>query len=459
MTSTEEKNVEGVELVSEEKLLDQVIEHLADGNAAKAASQIEGLHAAEAASLLEALPPMLRKQVWELLPVELEGDTLAHLGEAARGGILKTMEDNKVVAAAEYMNDVDLAGVIETLPGDLTETLLKSLADDRRLRLETALSFADGTVGRLMSADVISVRSNVSISVVTRYLRRLKPLPRHTNALMVVDAQGHYLGKLYINDVVTESPDTLVEDVMIAMADSLQADAKEHDVAVLFEQRDLISAAVLDSQGILLGRITVDDAVHIIRAEADKVMLAQGGLSEEEDLFSPVLPSAKRRAVWLGINLVTVFMAAWVIGRFEEALDKIVALAVLLPVVASMGGIAGCQTLTLTIRGLALGQVSKTNLRWLCKKEVLVGLINGLGWAVAVAIVTYFWFQDVGIAAIIAVAMIVNLIAASASGVLVPVVLNRMGIDPALSGAVVLTTVTDIVGFMSFLGLATLFLL
>ena len=394
-----------------------------------------------------------------LLPEEIAGETLAYLGEEARATIIKSMDHQEVVAAAESMADADLVVVIEELSGDLSETVLESLDKDRRQRLEAALSFEEGTVGRLMSVDVVSVRKDVSIAVVMRYLRRLRPLPLHTDALMVIDERGIYLGKLYINDAVTDSPDALVEEVMVEGADFVRAESGEHDVAVLFERRDLISAAVVGSGGELLGRITVDDAVDIILAEADKVVLAQGGLSEEEDLFAPVVPSAKRRAVWLGINLITVFMAAWVIGRFEEVLDKIVALAVLLPVVASMGGIAGSQTLTLTIRGLALGQVSKTNLRWLSNKEVLVGLLNGVGWAVIVALVTYLWFQSAGIAGVIAAAMVLNLVAASASGVLVPVVLDRMGIDPALSGAVVLTTVTDIVGFMSFLGLATVFLL
>ena len=411
------------------------------------------------ANLLESLPPEWRRQAWVLLPEEIAGETLAYLGEEARATIIKSMDHQEVVAAAESMADADLVVVIEELSGDLSETVLESLDKDRRQRLEAALSFEEGTVGRLMSVDVVSVRKDVSIAVVMRYLRRLRPLPLHTDALMVIDERGIYLGKLYINDAVTDSPDALVEEVMVEGADFVRAESGEHDVAVLFERRDLISAAVVGSGGELLGRITVDDAVDIILAEADKVVLAQGGLSEEEDLFAPVVPSAKRRAVWLGINLITVFMAAWVIGRFEEVLDKIVALAVLLPVVASMGGIAGSQTLTLTIRGLALGQVSKTNLRWLSNKEVLVGLLNGVGWAVIVALVTYLWFQSAGIAGVIAAAMVLNLVAASASGVLVPVVLDRMGIDPALSGAVVLTTVTDIVGFMSFLGLATVFLL
>jgi magnesium transporter len=276
---------------------------------------------------------------------------------------------------------------------------------------------------------------------------------------MVTNEHGIYLGKLPITDAIAEHPDTLVADVMLAMADWVSANADEHDVSDLFERRELMSAAVVDEQGKLLGRITVNDVVDVILAKADKNLLAQAGLNEEEDLFAPVIPSAKRRAIWLGINLVTVFLAAWVIGRFEEVLDKIVALAVLMPIVASMGGIAGSQTLTLTIRGLSMGQISRSNLRWLGDKEMAVGLLNGIAWSVVVAIVTFAWFQDPAIALIIAAAMILNLIAASFSGVFIPVLLVRMGIDPALSGPVILTTVTDIIGFLSFLGLATLFLI
>jgi magnesium transporter len=250
-----------------------------------------------------------------------------------------------------------------------------------------------------------------------------------------------------------------VAEVMHPHADTVLATTPESEVAALFERRDLISVGVLDDEDHLLGRITVDEVVAVIRKEADERLLKSAGLEAEPDLFAPVLPSAKSRAVWLGINLITVFLAAWVIGRFEEALDKIVALAVLMPVVASMGGIAGSQTLTLTIRGLALDQIAQSNVRWLARKEVAIGAINGVVWALVVAVVAYLWFQSTGIAAVIAVAMVLNLLAAALSGIAVPLVLHRLGIDPALSGAVILTTVTDVVGFLSFLGLASLFLL
>jgi len=451
--------VNPIEKQNEPNQVDYIIGNLKAGDDIAVSGHLELLHAAEIAGLLESLPPEQRQHLWKLVPQEIEGETLTYLGEEVRGSIIDKMKDADVVAATESMNVEDLAGVIDELSDDISEAVLESLDDDRRLRLETTLSFGDNTAGRLMSTDVISVRKNVTLAVVLRYLRRLKPLPMHTDALMVTDEHGTYLGKLTLADTVSERPDTVVSDVMRETADWVQVDANEHDVAILFQRRDLVSVAVVDEYSKLMGRITIDNVVDIIVAEADKTLLASAGLVEDEDLFAPVLPSTKRRAVWLGANLVTVFMAVWVIGLFEAVLDKIVVLAILMPIVASMGGIAGSQTLTLTIRGLALGQVSSANLRWLRNKELLVGLLNGLTWAIVVAIITFIWFQDTGIALIIAAAMMLNLVAAAFSGVLIPIILDRIDVDPALSGAVILTTVTDIIGFLSFLGLATLFLL
>jgi len=453
------QEVDAIEPQSEISLVDIVIGHLHAEEYDPVSQILETLHAAEIAALLESLPQQLRDQLWELVPAGIEGDVLTYLADEVRSHIVKTMDHDEVVAATETMDTEDLAEFMDELPTHISEAVLDSLGDDRRQRLEAALAFEDGTAGRLMSTDVISVRKDVSIAVVLRYLRMLKPLPPHMDAVMVTDENGVYLGKLTLADALSEHPSTLVSEVMDEMADVVLASTSEHDVSVLFDRRDLISVAVVDENNQLLGRITVDDAVDIIMAEADKALLASAGLKEDEGLFAPVLLSARRRAIWLGINLVTVFMAAWVIGQFEEALDKIVALAVLMPVVASMGGIAGSQTLTLTIRGLALGQVSGSNLRWLGNKELAVGLLNGMAWAVVVSIVTYAWFADMGISLIIGVAMLINLLAAAFSGVMIPVILDRMKIDPALSGAVVLTTVTDVIGFLSFLGLATIFLL
>lgn len=441
------------------ELLERVLDDMVAERHDELRSTLEEVHPAEVANLLESLPPEQRSTLWESVPAEQESEVLAKLHDEARATIINEMDHPQLLAAAESMDVQDLAGVIQDLPESLTESILLALDQDHRKRLEAVLSYAEGSAGRLMSTEVLSVRKDVTLAVVLRWLRRHESLPPHTTALMVISENGLYQGKLPMAAVVTGDPDALVETVMQADAVSVRTGTSDREVAALFERRDLVSIAVLDEEGHLLGRITVDDVLHVIREEADHALLKSAGLDEEEDLFAPVVPSARRRGLWLGINLVTVFLAAWVIGRFEEALDKIVALAVLMPIVASMGGIAGSQTLTLTIRGMALDQIAKSNVRWLTFKELAVGALNGIVWALVVAVVSYFWFKNAGLAAILAVAMILNLLAASVSGVVIPLTLKRMGIDPALSGAVILTTVTDVIGFLSFLGLATLFLL
>ncbi|WP_435685178.1 magnesium transporter [Sedimenticola selenatireducens] len=444
---------------SQTPLLDQIIADLETGRQEALTQTLLATHPAEVASLLESLPPEQRSDLWEAVPVAQESEVLSFLHDEARTTIVDEMDPGELVAAAGSMAPEDLAEFIDELPEDLTSNLLLALDTDHRKRLDSVLNYEEGSAGRLMSTDVISVRKDVTIAVVMRWLRRHESLPPHTDSLMVIDDEGDYLGKLDVSDVLTSNPATLVEAVMQPEAATVRADLSEHDVATLFERRDLISVAVLDTSGKLLGRITIDDIVDVIREESDRTLLRSAGLNEEEDMYAPVLPSARRRGLWLGINLITVFAAAWVIGRFEEALDQIVALAVLMPIVASMGGIAGSQTLTLTIRGLALNQIASANVRWLTIKELLVGAVNGVVWALVVSLVTYLWFGEPGIAIIIGTALILNLLAAALSGIAIPLLLNRWGIDPALSGAVILTTVTDIIGFLSFLGLATLFLI
>jgi magnesium transporter len=445
--------------VQEHERLNRVFALLEAKDNAALRAELDQLHTAETADLLESLPPEERCQLWDLVPAGQEGEILSYLGDEARAVILDEMDHAELVAAAETMEVEDLVDVMDELPEDVTEALLRSLDEDRRRRVEATLNYEEGTAARLMSTDVISMRKDVTLAVVLRYLRRRTGLPSHTDALMVIADDDTYLGSLPIADVVTGDPDATVEQVMKPMADWVRAEAAEHELAVLFERRDLISVAVIDHNNRLLGRITVDDVVDVIRAEADAAMLHRAGLSEDEDLFAPMLPSMKRRALWLGINMVTVFLASWVIGLFEHAIGKFVALAVLMPVVASMGGIAGSQTLTLTIRGLALDQIASGNVRWLFNKEFAIGLLNGLIWAVVVSVITDVWFHQRGIALVIGAAMIINLMAAAVCGVVIPLMLKRFGIDPALSGAVILTTVTDVIGFISFLGLATLFLL
>lgn len=440
-------------------IIESVLIDLANESLDQLADALGEMHPAELAFILESLPPDRRKQVWSLIENDLYAEVLSYLHDEVRLTIIDVMPEEDLNAAAQEMDAEDLAEMLDTLPGDVGDSIIDTLESDHRSRLEMVRSFEEGSAGRLMSNDVISVRDDISVAVVLRYLRLHPELPSHTDALMVVNETNHYLGKLNVADVLTAQPETQVIDIMRADIDKVLVNSSEHDLLVQFERRDLISVAVVDEDNFLLGRITIDEVVDLIREEAEHALLKSAGLDEEEDLFSPMIPSAKRRGVWLGINLITVFMAAWVIGQFEEVLEKFVALAVLMPVVASMGGIAGSQTLTLTIRGLALDQIANANVRWLTIKEIGVGALNGTVWAVIVAGVSYVWFRDIGIALIIAFAMLLNLLAAAVSGVSIPLILKRMGIDPALSGAVILTTVTDIIGFLSFLGLASLFLL
>jgi magnesium transporter len=457
--TTETQSAETQDEFDKVDLLTLIVADLDAGNRETIKAALEEAHASEVANLIESLPPEKRSELWEAVPEDKEADVLTYLHDEARDSVIDDMEEDELIAAAGSMAPEDLAEIFIDLPQDRSLMLLEALDNDHRSRLEYVLNFTEHSAGRLMSSEVISVRSDVTIAVVLRWLRRHDKLPPHTDSLMVINETGHYLGKLDLSDVLTSDPEIEVADLMQTDEPAIYASMSEHDVASLFERRDLISIAVVNENELLLGRITIDDVVDVMREEHDRTLLKSGGLSEDEDMFAPVLPSALRRGVWLGINLITVFAAAWVIGRFEEALDKIVALAVLMPVVASMGGIAGSQTLTLTIRGLALDQIAAANVRWLTTKEFLVGATNGIVWALVVALVSYIWFNDLGISTILAVAMVLNLLAAALSGIIIPLLLHRWGIDPALSGAVILTTVTDIIGFLSFLGLATIFLL
>ncbi|MFO7649031.1 MULTISPECIES: magnesium transporter [Halomonas] len=429
-------------------------EQLADVDAV-----IADLEPAEIALLLESLPPAARVQLWQRVPTEVDGEVLLHVHDEVRSTLLDDMDHEEIVAAAAALDTTDLAEIFEDLPQQVAEDMLRSMDALQRTRLEETLSFEEDSAGRLMRMDTIAVRADVSLETVRRFLRWKESVPDNTHLLMVVDRDGRFAGVLSLARLVSHDPEMAVADLMDREVDSIRVDMKSRDVATLFQTHDLVSAPVVDETGLLLGRIVIDDIVDVIREDSDQALMNMAGLDEEEDLFAPVLPSAKRRAVWLGINLLTAFLAAWVIGRFEDALDKIVALAVLMPIVASMGGIAGSQTLTLAIRGLALGQISRTNSTWLLRKEVGIAALNGLVWSLVVAVLAVVWFGSVAIGVIIAAALVINMLAAGVAGIVIPLLLKRAGIDPALSGSVVLTTVTDVVGFMAFLGLATLFLL
>lgn len=439
--------------------LDALHAVLESGSVLKATRMLNALHPAEMAHVLQSLPPQQRKVVWGMVDDEVEGEVLLYLNDDLRDELLRDMAPSRILAALEGLETDDLADLVQDLPATITREVLNSLDEQRRERLETALAFPEDTAGGLMNTDMVTVRPEVTLDVVMRFLRRLKDgLPDLTDNLIVVNRDGRYLGVLYLTDLLTNDPDDSVAEVMTLQVQPMPAMLDARDVASRFEQLDLVSAPVVDEEGHLLGRVTVDDVMDLIREEAEHQFMGQAGLSETEDMFAPVLLSARRRALWLGVNLLTAFLAAWVIGRFEATIQQVVALAVLMPVVASMGGIAGTQTLTLAIRGIALGHLSAKNMRWLLTKELAVSVINSAVWALVVAAVAWIWFGSADIALIIAVAITINLLAATFSGALLPLLLDRLGIDPALAGGVILTTVTDVVGFLAFLGLATLFL-
>ncbi|QTR46507.1 magnesium transporter [Thiothrix litoralis] len=413
----------------------------------------------EVAHLLESLPPRERRYIWEFIPATCQADVLEELDDGVRNNLLETLPEESVIHAIREMEVAEQVDLLESVSDRLAGVILKSLTEGERSAIQQRRQYPEESAGRYMDTEWIAIRADITLDVVARYLKRLDALPPHTDGLMVIDREGYYQGKLSLSSLLTGDGSKRVADVMQADADKVGVLDLSEDWVNLFEERETESIAVVDDDGKLVGRIAVDDALDIIRELADHQVMHMAGLNEDEDLFAPIIPSAKRRMFWLGINLLTAFLASSVIGLFAATLEKLVALAVLMPIVASMGGIAGSQTLTLAIRGLALGQISVANTRWLAIKEVVIAGINGVVWAMVVGLIAWLWFHDPKLAGVLAAAMIINQFAAAIAGLSVPLVLERMGIDPALSGSVILTTVTDVVGFMSFLGLATWLLL
>jgi magnesium transporter len=432
---------------------------LDSGTLRGAQRMINALHPAEIAHLLESLPPPQRELAWELVERELDGDVLIELSEEVRSELIREMDTHEIVAAAEGLDLDDLADLLAELPEVVTRQVLRSMDQQDRVRLTAVLAYPEDSAGGLMNTDTVTVRPDVTLEVVLRYLRMRGELPERTDCLFVVDRNDRYLGALPVTRLLTEDEEKAVSTVMDSDVAGIDPGTPAAEVAQLFEGRDLLSAAIIDPDRRLLGRVTIDDVLDVVREQAEHPLLAAAGLEDEEDVFAGVRKSARRRALWLGINLVTAFMASWVVGLFEATIDQIVALAVLMPVVASMGGIAGTQTVTLIIRGIALGQIQSSNARWLFFKELSVGALNGVIWATVVALATWAWFGTWKIALVICAAIVINIAAAAMAGVLIPLALKRLRIDPALAGGVILTTVTDVVGFAALLGLGTIFLL
>jgi magnesium transporter len=432
---------------------------LASGALRSAHRMVNALHPAEIALLIESLPRGQRDLVWGFVDPEIEGEVLLELSEQVRAGLIQGMDAEALVAAAEGMEVDDLADLVAQLPETVMQRVLASLDRQDRERLKAVLAFGEDSAGGLMNTDTVSVRPDVSIEVVLRYLRMRGELPERTDSLFVVDRHDRYLGAIPLTRLLTEDPERLVSECVQTEAPRIEPQTPAHEVAQLFQDRDLVSAAVVSAEdGRLLGRITIDDVVDVIREEAEHSVLSMAGLPDEDDVFAGIIPSTRRRLLWLGINLATAFLAGFVVQRFESTIEKVAALAALMPIVASMGGIAGTQTVTLIVRGLALGQIQWSNARWLLFKEIAVGGLNGLIWALVVGAVTVVWLGTWQIALIISAAMLINLLAAAGVGVLVPLALRRMRIDPALSAGVVLTTFTDVIGFATLLGLGALFL-
>jgi magnesium transporter len=434
-------------------------EKLDSGRLRSAKLMVHSLRPAEIARLLESLPLQERALLWEMVAADDEGDVLVELSDEVRDGLVEGMQTEELIAATAGMDFDDLADLLADLPEVVAKQVLRSLDKADHDRLQQVLAYDEDSAGGLMNIDIVTVRPDVTLEVVARYLRAVGEMPDGTDLIFVVNRDNEYVGSLFLSRLITHGPDVLVSSIMSTDVLPIPAHTPSKQVVWEFENRDLLSAPVVDDDYRVVGRITVDDVVDVIREEAEHSLMSAAGLDEEDDMFAPVFKSARRRALWLGINLGTAFLAASVVDLFQSTIDKIVLLAVLMPVVPSMGGVAGTQSLVIITRAMALGQVDKTNAVRILKEELAVGLLDGVGWSIVVATFTYLWFGDWRIGGVIAAAMIINLFMAALSGFGIPLLLKRMRIDPAIAGGVVLTTVTDVVGYMTFLGLGAALLL
>jgi len=431
---------------------------VASGTYSQIKNLIDILKPADIAALLESTPFEQRAVIWNLIDNEQKSEILQELNEDLVSDLLADTSTDEVVSLlGQVESDDDLTDILQQLPNAITQQLLRSMDTQDRARVENLLSYGEDTAGGMMDTDTISVRARVTVDVVLRYLRRHIELPAMTDNIFVVNHRDEYIGLLPLRRLLVSDPSMTVREVMVTDIDPIDAKTHESEVASIFSRYDLVSAPVIDSNGLLLGRITIDDVVDVIKDEADHSLLSMAGLTEDDDTFAPIWRSARSRAVWLGANLLTAFLASAVISLFEDTIAQVVALAVLMPIVASMGGVAGSQTLTLVIRSMAQGQLVDSNMLWILRRELAVGIINGAVWAVVVAIGAYLVFDDFTLGLVIAIALLINLAVAAFSGATLPRMLQKLNIDPAVAGTVVLTTITDVVGFMSFLGLATLF--
>jgi magnesium transporter len=418
---------------------------------------IKTLPTAGIAHLIESSPPKTRSVLWQLIDKDSEGEVIQYLNEDLQNDILRELNAEQVAELTEGLETDDLADILQQLPQQVTSQVLQAMGQQDRHRVETVLSYDEDTAGGLMNTDTITVRRNHTVELVLRYLRRHESIPEMTDNILVVNRDDELLGILPLREVLVSDPNTLVREVMREDIEAIPVDMEATQIAQLFEQHDWVSAPVVDNNEKLLGRITIDDVVDVIRDSTEHSLMSMAGLDEEDDTFAPIIKTAKRRALWLGVNLMTAVLASIVIYLFQDTIEQVVYLAVLMPIVANMGGVAGTQTLTLVIRSLALGHISPSNSRWLLTRELGVAVLNGALWAFVISLIAFMWYRDLLLSYIIASAMLINLVTAALAGAYLPLFLQRIKIDPALAGSVALTTVTDSIGFFAFLGLAQIF--
>ncbi|MGR5096655.1 magnesium transporter [Vibrio maritimus] len=447
---------EQIEFDQAHQTLQEVTEALENGRFVFVRRQLQDMEPEDIAHLLEASPRKSREVLWQLTDPEDYGEILDELNEDVKDALVSKMAPEKLAEATEGMDTDDVAYVLRSLPDDVSREVLSQMDAVDRLRVETALSYPEDTAGGIMNTDFITIRSDVDVDVVLRYLRMKGELPEATDALYVIDEDDMLIGHLSLTTLLTTQPDIKVSDVMDDADEAIHVETSDSDVASLFERRDWVSAPVVDSEHHLVGRITIDDVVDIIREDAEHSMMSMAGMDDDEDTFAPVVKSARRRSVWLGANVLAALAAASVSNMFEATLEQMAAIAVLMTIVPSMGGVAGNQTVALVIRGLALGHIGDSNRRELLLKEAAIGFLNGILWALIIGGIVVAWKGDWMLGGIISAAMMTNLLVAGVAGVTIPILLKKMNIDPALAGGMALTTITDVVGLSVFLGLATI---
>ncbi|MAU70191.1 MAG: magnesium transporter [Gammaproteobacteria bacterium] len=418
---------------------------------------LSNMSPSEIAHALESSPPKQRNILFSLLKTEEEGDVLFELGEEIQQDLISNISNEELSEAVKELELDEIVDILQNLPEERMKKILSNMSKVDRKRIEMGLTFPENTAGGLLNTDVISVRPNNLIKEVIGYLRDLGKLPENTDKIFVVNDENEYLGELSISQIITSNPSMIVREIMETEIPAINVDLDDKEVAIVFERNDLISSSVIDENNKLIGRITIDDVVDVIREDADQNLLGMAGVAE--DTFAPPGRAAKSRVFWLSMNLITAFIAASTINIFQDVIDKIVYLAILMPIVASMGGVAATQTLTIVLRGLTLEQINSSNIKWLFKRELAVSILNGIVLSILVGVITFIWFQDVTISLLISSALVINLISAVIAGILVPLILRKFKQDPAIGGSVVVTTVTDVVGFFSFLGLATIYLI